>query len=422
VRVPFLVQLLGALAVGVAIGAVLGPTAAPLGELGGVVIHALKALATPLVFFAVADALVRSEIPPSRGLKLLGICAVNGVFAGTLAVVLSLVVRPGEGPAAEALLAALRAARPAPAEGAVTGATAGAATSVLPPAPKLNLGAALSEIFPESILRPFVENQVLTVVVLALLFGGAVRRLRRSGEGETLAKLLDDGFRVLSITLGWVIRVLPLAILGVVAKVVGQSGLDVFRSLGGLVATVALGLVLHVFVYYALVVRTAGRRSPVVFFRAAFGPMATALTTGSSLATLPVTLKTLEGDLRVSRENARLAACVGTNLNNDGILLYEVGAALFVAQVYGITLGPWGVLKLVATSALAAAGVAGVPEAGLITLSLVLGAVALPTEIVPMLLTVDWMLGRLRAATNVASDLTVACALEGGEKASTVTA
>ena len=138
----------------------------------------------------------------------------------------------------------------------------------------------------------------------------------------------------------------------------------------------------------------------------------TAFGTGSSMATLPVTLETLEKDLRVSHDSARLAACVGTNFNNDGIMLYEVVAALFIAQISGISLGGVDKAKLAVTSALAAAGIAGVPEAGLITLSLVLSSVGLPLASLPVLLTVDWLLGRFRAMTNVTSDLLVATMLD----------
>ncbi len=135
------------------------------------------------------------------------------------------------------------------------------------------------------------------------------------------------------------------------------------------------------------------------------------------MATLPVTLETLDYKLGVSRAASRLAACVGTNFNNDGIMLYEVVAAMFVAQLTGHALAAPALVALCATSAFAAAGIAGVPEAGLITLALVLQAAHLPTELLPVLLSVDWLLGRLRAATNVASDLVVSAVLDAKDKA-----
>ncbi len=114
----------------------------------------------------------------------------------------------------------------------------------------------------------------------------------------------------------------------------------------------------------------------------------------------------------VSPQSARLAACVGTNLNNDGILLYEAMAVLFVAQYYGIPLDFGRQLLAAASCVVAGIGIAGVPEAGLISLALVLTTVGLPTEILPLLLTVDWLLSRCRAVTNVTSDILVAVLLD----------
>jgi Na+/H+-dicarboxylate symporter len=146
----------------------------------------------------------------------------------------------------------------------------------------------------------------------------------------------------------------------------------------------------------------AGARDAVVY----------ALGASSSLATLPVTLRCLDR-MGVSPQSARLAACVGTNLNNDGILLYEAMAVLFVAQVYGINLSVAQQLVAAVSCVIAGIGIAAVPDAGLISLSLVLATVGLPSEIVPLLLTVDWLLSRCRAMTNVTSDILVAVLLDG---------
>jgi DAACS family dicarboxylate/amino acid:cation (Na+ or H+) symporter len=253
---------------------------------------------------------------------------------------------------------------------------------------------------------------VLAVVLLAVIFGAALRSLKTQGAGTTAINLVGDGFQLLTLVLGWVVKLVPLAIFGVVAKVVGTTGFGLFASLGKLVLTVSCGLLLQVFGWYSLLLVVLARRNPVSFFRAVNEPLLTALSAGSSMATLPVTLATLERRLKVSPASARLAACIGTNFNNDGIMLYEVVAALFVAQLSGIELSAGQTFALAATSALAAAGIAGVPEAGLITLSLVLHAAKLPLAVLPVLLSVDWLLGRLRAATNVASDLTIATVLD----------
>ena len=123
------------------------------------------------------------------------------------------------------------------------------------------------------------------------------------------------------------------------------------------------------------------------------------------------TLKAIDR-LGISPTSGRMAACVGTNFNNDGILLYEAMAVLFVAQVHGIHLSMTGQLSAALACVMAGVGIAGVPEAGLISLSLVLATVGLPVEILPLLLTVDWILSRARAATNVVSDILVALLLD----------
>jgi Na+/H+-dicarboxylate symporter len=124
--------------------------------------------------------------------------------------------------------------------------------------------------------------------------------------------------------------------------------------------------------------------------------------------------------LKVSPDSARLAACVGTNLNHDGIILYEAAAAIFIAQAFGFHLSMGQMIAVGLASVMAGVGIAGVPEAGLITLPLVLGAAGLPAEVVatviPLILPVDWILGRCRACVNVISDMTVAVLLDKTER------
>ena len=389
-------QLLLGIALGVVAGHLLGARAVFLGEMGSLVVRLLKALATPLVFCAVVDAVARAPITGRMGVSLLAICLMNTIVAGLLSVGLATAIGPG---------------RSVPQSVAAT--LLDAPKAVVVDAPELSLKRALEMVVPESLLQPFVENQVLSIVLLALVVGLALRKMGiRDGEtGERLANLAHGGLQLLQVILGAVVRTVPIAIFGVVAKVVGQSGFQLFGALSALVGTVSLGLGLHVAVYYSLLLRLCGR-NPLTFWRASATALLTALSTGSSMASLPVTLRTLDEDLRVRPAASRLAACVGTNFNNDGIMLYEVVAAIFVAQLTGHALSPAAIATLCATSAFAAAGIAGIPEAGLITLALVLQAAHLPTELLPVLLSVDWLLGRLRAMTNVASDLVVATVLD----------
>jgi Na+/H+-dicarboxylate symporter len=251
---------------------------------------------------------------------------------------------------------------------------------------------------------------VLYVITLAVLVGLIARRL--SVKIPTLEIFFSKSLKGLIKALSWIIKLIPVAIFCVIAKLVGENGFKFFSTLGIFVLLVSAGIFTHVFIYYALVVRVSLKKSPVSFFKDSSEALLTAFGTGSSLATLPVTLSCLE-KMKVSKSSARLSACIGTNFNHDGILLYEVTAAFFIAQIQGLHLGFSQQLTIASASILASVGIAGIPEAGLITLSLVLTAAHLPLTALPFLLPVDWFLGRLRAFTNVASDIIVANLLDG---------
>lgn len=392
-----------ALVLGAVTGAIAGPRAAVLGDLGFALVQFIKVLATPLLFFAIMDALLSTEIPRRKGMKLLGISFTNAVVAFLLAVAVSHAFPVGKGFS----LTGLQTAVGAPAGLVMHGGGRGFGDYL-----------SFKDMLPKSLVEPFATNSVVSVIALALLFGFAMRTLR--GKGDERARdfvaraesFIHGCLQIFLVILGWVVRFVPICVFGVVAKAVGMGGLSVLKALAGFVGVVTLGLLLQVAVYYSALLAAFARRHPAAFWRESADALLTAFSAGSSLAALPVTLRTLEHRHGISPGSARLAACIGTNLNHDGILLYEVAAAFFVAQLYGITMGFEQQATLALTSVVAAVGIAGIPDAGLITLSLVLGAVGLPLEAVPFLLPVDWILGRLRATTNVASDLTVAALLD----------
>ena len=372
-RVPLLVQLLFATAAGALAGKLLGARAAWLGQAALVFVDVLKLLATPLVFVAIVDTFVTTRLPLKRALVLLPLSALNAVVAAAIAIGLA---------------------------------------HVLPLRRFVDLPRLRALAPPASTARHLPSVNFLWVIAAAIVSASCCVLTARTARRRRDRPRRGRALRGLMRLVGVVVRVVPLAVFGVMAKVVGGSGLAMFPLLGIFVLLVAAGMVLHVFLWYALLLRFVARKSPRRFFADAADPLVTALGVGSSLATLPVTLRTLEGPMEVSRESARLAAVVGTNLNHDGIVLYEAAAALFVAQVY-------------AHRAAARAAAQGRrpghsrrgrhrrrARAGLVTLSLVIGGVGLPLAAVPLLAAVDWMLGRLRATTNVVSDLVVANVLD----------
>jgi Na+/H+-dicarboxylate symporter len=387
------------------VGAVFGSRVAFLGELGILLIRLLKALATPLVFFAIVDAFCKTQIQPRSARLLVTISALNALVAGTIAIVLSDVFPIGLQDRFRSLMLTAHPEAPA----------------VVPKPAHFDLLKALGNYVPQNILEPFLTNNVISVVILAVLVGLIFRKLRQadaeSSEIKTLESFFSGGLQLVAGLLGWMVKAIPLAVFGVVAKMVGESGFELFTTLGMFVGLVATGIFIHVGIYYSFILLFVARKSPLIFFHPSGEALMTAFGTGSSLATLPVTLRALQGKMKISVESSRLAACIGTNLNHDGILLYEAAAALFIAQVQGIEFSFGQKLIVLLSSAFAAVGMAGVPEAGLITLSLVLSAVGLPLTYVPILMTVDWLIGRLRATANVTSDMVVATLLDRFRKA-----
>ena len=387
-----------AMVLGLIAGPVLGPNAAPLGELGKLVIQAIKAVATPLIFFVIVNAVLTTEMEGRGARRLVGFAMINALLALGTGLLLSNVLQPG------AHLAAAH----------------GAAGADLAPytGKKVELMKTISSFVPTSWVAPFADNLVISIVGMALLVGFALRRVRAEQilEGKTGYKVLEDGLAaalgVLAVALGWVVLAVPLAVFGVVAKTVGENGFAPLVGLGWYVGVGLLGLLIHVVVTYQLWLVLWVRMPLRRFWAAAREPVVYALGANSSLATLPITLRALE-KLGVSRSSSTLGACVGTNLNNDGILLYEGMAVLFVAQASGIVLTLPQQLTAAASCMLAAAGFAGVPEAGFISLALVLNTVGLPIELLPLLLTVDWVIARGRSAVNVLSDMMLSILING---------
>ena len=399
-RVPMVARILGAMVLGAIVGAAIGPAAAPLGKIGEVVLDVVKALAAPLLFFAILDAFLRTEIRARSGAVMVAISAVNALIAVVVGLTISNVVRPGD------RFAATVASKPD-------------SLKTFQPYEKqaIHFVEAIAGFLPRNVVKPFVDNAVISIIVLAVLGGAALRRVkneqRARGERdyEAVESFVSTAFRAVEVALGWVILLVPIAIFAAVAKSVGEYGFGVVRGLAVYVAVATFGLAFQVLIVYQVWIVLVARMPLHRFWSGAKEAIVYAMGAASSMATLPVTLRCLDR-MGVSPQSARLAACVGTNLNNDGILLYEAMAVLFVAQAMHIPLTMGEQLTAALACVVAGIGISGVPDAGLISLTIVLATVKLPITLLPVLLTVDWLIGRMRAMTNVTSDILVAVLLD----------
>lgn len=399
-RSSFVARILAAMALGVVVGAVFGRRVEWLGAFGAVIIEVIKGLAGPLLFFAIIDTILRTHVKSRSALLMVAISLSNAAIALVVGLALANTLRAGE----RVSLASLEAE-------AATRGTSKIALS------RIEFVKELTGYLPRNIIRPFLDNSVITIVLLAVLVGVALRTVRREREAagiggfQAVEDLVSCLFRAIEVILGWVIAFVPIAVFCVVARTIGREGFHSLAMLGWYLLLILTGLAIQVFVVYQLEIVLLARMPLRLFWSGAREAVVYALGSSSSLASLPVTLRCLDR-MRVAPQAARLAACVGTNLNNDGILLYEMMAVLFVAQAHGyhLTIGQQCYAAL--ACAFAGFGIAAVPDAGLISLTIVLATVGLPETLIPVLLTVDWLLSRCRAMTNVTSDILVAVLLD----------
>ena len=215
----------------------------------------------------------------------------------------------------------------------------------------------------------------------------------------------------------WIIVLTPIGIFGLIAGKIGEAGggdevLRLAMHLGKYVFCVLLGLLIHGFVILPLLLRILSGRNPVAYFKDLSETLLTAFSTASSSATLPLTITNVTENAKVSPKVSKFVLPLGATINMDGTALYESVAVIFIAQSYGIHLGGGELVVVFLTATLAAIGAAGIPEAGLITMVLVLQAVGLPIEGIGMILAIDWFLDRFRTTVNVWGDSIGAAVIE----------
>jgi DAACS family dicarboxylate/amino acid:cation (Na+ or H+) symporter len=256
---------------------------------------------------------------------------------------------------------------------------------------------------------------MLAVMVFSLFVGVAITLApERTG---TLVSLLQGVFDVAMVIIGFAMKIAPLGVAGLMFALTARLGLDILQSLAWYVATVIVGLALHMFGVYSIVAVTFARTSPGKFFSRISDVMVTAFATSSSNATLPTALRVTEERLGVKPEVSRFVLTVGSTANQNGTALYEGLTVLFLAQMFGVDLTLTQQLTVVLMSVLAGIGTAGVPGGSLPLVALVLQSVNVPPEGIGIILGVDRILDMCRTTLNVTGDVLIALCVDRLERA-----
>lgn len=402
--IPLYVQILVALGLAVLVGVLLGagnPSPQNAAFANGLVIpcklvlKALGALAPPLILFAILHSFLTTNIPGRAGRRLAFLLLTNTTAAILIGLLVANILRPGAwekfgDPGSAAALNK-----------------------------KFDPWGLLQDSIPEAVLQPLVNNNVIQLLVVGLAFGIALRAIKselsEQGKGDLFQpfeKIVSVLFDAIIRILTWVIKLVPIAVFGIVARTVALQGFAPFKALAIFIVAVVLALFFQMCFYLTRVSLGSWVR-PKRFLGSGIDAFLTAFSTDSSTATMPVTYQGLTGKLGLRESSASLGALIGANFNNDGTALYEAMSALFIAQVLGLNLSLEQQFVVVLTSIFASVGAAGIPEAGLVTMTLVFTAVGLPIQYIAILLTVDWFLDRCRTVVNVMGDMTVSCLLDG---------
>jgi Na+/H+-dicarboxylate symporter len=410
-RLPLYGQIVIALVLAVLLGVVLGNFKDSIGpkniehlaQPAVLIIRALSTLATPLIFLSIINTLLTAEIPGGAAKKLGFLLTSNTLMAIVIGLFVANVLQPGG-------------------QSSLKQASAEEIAKTATKAKGFDPWQLLDSIVPDSIVKPFADNtSVISLILLGLAVGVALRafKQRQIQEQQTDYLPVEQVIGVLFATiiriLHWIITLVPLAVFGIVAKTIGLKGFEPFKSLLAFVVAVLLALLLQG-TYYLIRIRFGSWVTPTYLLQRGMDPLIAAFSTASSTATMPITYETLIEKVGLRRSSASLGALVGSNFNNDGTALYEAMAALFISQAIHRDLTISQQLLVMLTSIFASVGAAGIPEAGLVTMSLVFNSVGLPTEYIAILLTVDWFLDRSRTAINVMGDMTVSCLVDGHER------
>ena len=263
----------------------------------------------------------------------------------------------------------------------------------------------LINIVPENIFQAFANNDMLSIIFFAIVFGFFITQVGNKPK-TFMTDLFNATFEVMMKVTMFVIKLAPFGIFGIIANAVAEApSLTEFAGrMGVYMLTVVASLFFHAFISLPLLLKFLGKVKPTWHMKNMSTPLLTAFSTASSSATLPLTMEAVEHKSGASNKVTSFTLPLGATINMDGTALYECVAAIFIAQAYGVELSVFTQAIIVITALLSSIGAAGIPMAGFVMISVILTAAGLPLEGVGLILAVDPLLDMFRTATNVWSD------------------
>ncbi|MBB6453729.1 Na+/H+-dicarboxylate symporter [Salirhabdus euzebyi] len=392
-KVSLVTQMLIAFVLAIIVGLILGANADFVQPLGDLFLRLIKFIMIPLVFSTLVVGVASTsdmKVLGKLGGKTVLYFLCTTLFAVTIGIVIALIFNPGTGLSISPGEAAVE---PNETEGVI---------------------ATLLAIIPTNPFAAFVEGNILQIIFFALFLGIGITAV---GDKAAPVKRFFDGFaEVMYKITGYIIKVAPIGIFGLIAPIVGQYGASVLLPLIKVLLAMLLACLLHITITYFFLVSKFGNMSPLFFIKGISPAALVAFSTCSSSGTLPVTIKNVEENLNVPKRVSSFVLPLGATINMDGTAIYHGIAALFIAQAYGLDLSFIQYLTIVLTAVLASIGAAGVPGAGMVILAMVLASVNLPLEGIALIAGIDRILDMFRTSTNVIGDASATVVLSRKER------
>jgi Na+/H+-dicarboxylate symporter len=358
---------------------------------GEIFVRSLKLLVVPLVLVSLicgVASLGNNSRMSAVALKTVVLYLLTTAIAISLAILTAVIIKPGVG--IDLALASEFVAKEAP-----------------------PLKQTLINIFPSNPVESMANGATLQIIVFALLFGFAVTK---AGEqGQRIISFFNDLNAVIMKMVMILMLIAPFGIFCLLAKLFADVGIGMIMSLGKYFLTVLFVLLLHSLGVYSLLLKFFSGLSVKTFLSKLRPALALAFSTASSGATMPVTMRTVEQRLGVSKSVSSFTVPLGATINMDGTAIMQGVATVFIAQAYNIGLTLEGYLAVVLTATLASIGTAAVPGVGLVMLVMVLNQVGLPVEGIGLIIGVDRLLDMTRTATNVTGDAMVTTVVANSE-------
>jgi Na+/H+-dicarboxylate symporter len=389
-RIPFWQKVIAGFVLGTLTGVGLGESAVMLKPLGDLFISAIKMLVAPLVFCAIVVSI--TSLGLQGNLKRLSFKTLAMfMFTGTIASFIGLTV------------------------GSLMdmGGNLALATSEVRERDIPGFAQVLLNMIPVNPFASLADGNVLQIIVFAALVGIAINTVGE--KAAPLKNAIEAGAEVMFQLTRMVLKLTPIGVFGLMAWVVGEYGLSTLLPLGKFILAIYIAALIHIVFVYGGLVKFAAGLSPLKFFRKAIPAQIVAFSTASSFGTLPASTRCTEA-MGVSKRYSAFVLPLGATMNMDGCGgIYPAIAAIFIAQIYGISLDMTDYMLIAVTATVASIGTAGVPGSAMVMLTVTLGVIGLPLEGIAFIAAIDRIVDMIRTATNITGDMMTAVVIGKSE-------